>query len=54
MALRQDLLRSLAKEGLKPRLIVSNDSAADWLIRIGPIAKRLNEESRHDGGGDAA
>lgn len=46
--LKQQLLRSLAKEGAKPRLIVSNDSAADWLLRVGPLAKRLNEESKHD------
>ncbi len=46
--LRQQFLRSLALNGAKPRLVVSNDSAADWLMRVGPLAKRLNEDSRHD------
>lgn len=54
MTLRQQLLRSLAANGAKPRLIVSNDSAADWLIRVGPLAKRLNEDSKLDPKGDEA
>lgn len=49
--LRQQLIRSL---GAKPRLVVSNDSAADWLIRVGPLAKRLNEDARRDPPDDAA
>ena len=48
--LRQQLVRSLAESGVKPRLVVSNDSAADWLIRIGPLAKQLNEDSKRDAG----
>ena len=26
----------------------NNETAADWLIRVAPLAKRLNEESRND------
>jgi hypothetical protein len=54
MPLKQQLLRSLAEDGRHMRLAVSNDSASDWLIRVGPLAKRLNEESRNDPSGDAA
>lgn len=49
MDLRQQFLRSLAASGAKPRLVVSNpESAADWLIRIGPLARQLNEQSQGD------
>ena len=29
--------------------LVERESAADWLLRVGPIAKRLNEQSQEDG-----
>ena len=50
--LRQRLIRSLVENGAKPRLVVSNESASDWLIRVWPLARELNEQSKHDG--DAA
>lgn len=52
MPLKQALLRSIAENNNHLRLAVSNDSAADWLIRVGPLAKRLNEESKHDEGAE--
>jgi hypothetical protein len=53
--LRQQMLRSLAENGRPPlRIVASNESAADWLIRVGPLAKQLNEQSKNDGGPDAA
>lgn len=27
-----------------------NESASDWLLRIAPVAKKLNEQSTRDGG----
>lgn len=47
--LRQQLIRSLAKDGRPTlRIVASNESAADWCIRIGPLAKQLNAESKFD------
>ena len=33
---------------LKPRT-ERKETASEWLLRVGPIAKRLNEEARSDG-----
>ena len=29
--------------------LVERESASEWLLRVGPIAKRLNVESQEDG-----
>lgn len=54
-ALRQQLLRSLAQNGVKPRLVYSLDALQAeqdrrnaWLLRAGKVAKRLNEEAKRD------
>ena len=30
--------------------LVERESASEWLLRVGPIAKRLREESTRDSG----
>jgi hypothetical protein len=31
-----------------------NESASEWLLRIAPVAKKLNEQSTRDGSGNGS